>query len=216
MAISFIGLGSSVSAAGINGGVNFTIALPAGTTTGDLIILTANCRNTNNIACSNAAFATMKDNTTGQPIKYRIFTAGDATTLNCTLVTTGSTYGYVAVALVYRGVDTTTPIMAGPGTSTSTANPGLTTTATNAWVVGVTGGLVGTSNNYTPTAPFTTERVDTGNGGTSTKAVNLWVCDYIKAATGATGSVTFPVAPNTIFALREAVASTYWENWDFS
>lgn len=205
--ISLVGTAS----AGDSTSGSLTLALPAGTAAGDLVLLAASLANGKTVATPTGytvvgTYSSGSSNTAAKIVLFRrTVVAGDA---SVTVSFTGKIAKTAALA-VYRGVHTTSPIdvvssgSTAAGTSVTAAS--LAATAIRDRLVLITGAS-GTAGTWTMPADMTARVQRTG--GTTDAAI----ADQALAAAGATGTRTAAHSASTqlvgvLVALRPAQTS---------
>jgi hypothetical protein len=196
---------SAVTATGNSGGssgANFTLTSPAGTTSGDvLIVIVGEHNSTEGVTSitdgSGNAFTNLDSSSSGGialvSIWYRVVAAGDGTTW--TVTNTNNSEGGI---MAYRGVDNNNPIDAqgtfNAGTTGSSTINAVTTVNDDAWLIAA----VEESNAAGPLSSQTSgnlpmyKRVNAGNGGGPPSRAGIGMLDIGPVSpTGSTGVYTW-------------------------
>jgi RHS repeat-associated protein len=173
-------VGTPTSANMSNGGTSITLSLPSGIQSSDQIIVAVG---SNKVANTPSGY-----NAVSVPGSLQVFdrtaTGGES---SVTITYNSSSTDTAAVAIVYRGVNPTTPIdvssTATKNNGTSITLPSITTTKSGDRLMAISEGA-GSSSGYTFTPPSgMTNRASTGATGAQTE-----LADQALGAPGATGS----------------------------
>jgi hypothetical protein len=175
-----------------------TIGIPAGSTTGDVLILALAKNNTGTINPVAGWTAVDQNNCAGAgncrlAIFSRAVTVGNPAPANVTVTWTNNVRA-VGVVLAYSGADTTTPInviTTGSGTSTTPTAPTATTTNANTRVV-----RIYAADNDIGADPYPVNQFGRFNDDDTNGEVVLGVADNAQFAAGATGTAAFALAAN--------------------
>ncbi|MBS0307637.1 MAG: hypothetical protein JSS58_01585, partial [Proteobacteria bacterium] len=195
-AITFVG--TSVQAFNSSAVSSLSFSPPAGATIGDLMLVQLAVRGGTGItsltppAGWNVA-ADRVDNGTSlmQIVYYRVVTASETTPYTWSFTSNRA----AGDMIVYRGVDTSTPINASGGqanaSSTSVTAPSITTTVTGTTLVGFFSTTNGGTSITAPCSPLPCMNGRYANQtGAGPNGVAIEISDATQAAAGATGSRT--------------------------
>lgn len=223
---------ATATTGGSSSGANFTLASPAGTTTGDVLIAVIGERRGTDLVTaigdgSGHAFTKLHytsgaSSVSSVAIWYRVVGASDGTTW--TVTNTANSEGAL---MAYRGVDNVTPIDASgtdnSGTSATTATFNAVTTVTNnAWYIACGALNLATDNNWAIAtgSPTLTERADKGNGGGTTTRHNVMIADREITTATTTDAPTYTITAASwssfAIAVRPATSTAtsvdmYWQ-----
>jgi hypothetical protein len=235
---------SAVTATGNSGGSsggNFTLTSPAGTTTGDVLVVImgehSNAEGVTSITDgSGNAFTNLGSSTGGGGVAflsiwYRVVASGDGTTW--TVTNTNNTEGGI---MAYRGVNNNNPIDAqgtfDGGTTASSTIDAVTTVSDDAWLIAA----VEESNAGGPLSSQTSGslpmyiRVNAGNGGGPPSRAGVGMLDVGPVSpTGSTGTYVWNLSASNnsqsfAFSLTPAprgpsqyiLKNSSWKNTNFN
>jgi hypothetical protein len=199
-----------------------TINVPAGTTTGDVMVAAIALKTSSITITPPAGWTSLNrvNQAAGDPnaqeLFYRVATGSEPASYTWNF--SAAVFGAVGGVVSYRGVDTSSPIDVYGGNVTASATThtatGVTTTTSNAMVV--TAHSFASAETWTPPAGMT-ERVDRASITASNAAgMALEMSDVLQLTAGATGNKTATAAGNAdtgvaqILALKRGAANYHY------